>query len=639
MHARLQEDNYYMKMKKISTIILAAAVSASVILPGATALAYNENGEPETFEELYGNQLVNYLNHQYYFDGEAIPVNESNFYFINSFLELGNYANMGYTPATTLNYLDLAAEYPGDGYGTWGDYFVEYAENSLEMSCILCKRAAEEGVKLSDDTLADIDSLMESMKTGNAASANMTLDEYLQFYYGPGNDEVNFRKVVEKYYLTDAYSKKYCEDYVYSDEQKNPPYIRYALFYAPESADQTTKDTALADATAMKDACTGIDSLTDLIDTAYADGKLYDQGGDVVLFKGQITPEAEEFEAWAYDSSRKKGDIDVVYDPEWGYYVVGYLGTQEQISFVPNIRYALFYAPETDDQTNKDNALKAAQAMKDACSSINDLTGLAKTAYENGTVRDQGDILVPKGQMVAKFEEWAYGEGRTEGEMDIIYAPEYGYFVVGYLGIEKSITDSLKQIALKELSDSILEEINAKSHDFHTDETYGPAPAAPTATPVPDEAIPTGPDFNPYPTDPTDASGNPTGQNMSTADVLVVVFITLAGVAIAAVIVILIMYAVKNNKNGGNTSSGKSDGKKNDFGKGKNDKSEKSEKKAPAKKKASRDEDEDDEDEDFIGGSDDDDSDAWKKPGKDSDDDDSDPDDADSEDSDPDDEE
>ena len=74
-------------MKKISTIILAAAVSASVILPGANALAYNENGEPETFEELYGNQLVNYLNHQYYFDGEAIPVNESNFYFINSFLD------------------------------------------------------------------------------------------------------------------------------------------------------------------------------------------------------------------------------------------------------------------------------------------------------------------------------------------------------------------------------------------------------------------------------------------------------------------------------------------------------------------------------------------------------------------------
>lgn len=455
-------------MKKIGTLLLSTAVAASLIAgcsqqPGETlasgtatdataaattaqttdnpaAAAYPQ--EPQSFEELYANQLINYLDHQYYFDGKAIPLTESNFYFINSFLDLSNYALMGYYPSTNLQYIDLAAEYPGEEYGTYGDYYVMYAENSLESSAILCARAEAEGVTLSADTKQAIDGMLEDIRNGSAANSGKSLDDYLQFYYGPGMNETNFRYALERYYLADAYSKVYCDNYPFTDEEKNVPFIRYALFYAPETAEQAAKD----------------------------------------------------------------------------------------------------------------QALEAATAMKDACGTIDDLTGLAQTAQEAGTVYDQGDIAVPRGQMVAKFEEWAYEEERTIGELDIIYAPEYGYFVVGYIGLKEQGADVLAQTAMQNLSKEILDEIDEKKHDFHTDDVFLPAPAGPTATPVPDYAIPTeGVVFDPNSTSAAvpDGSGSAGGTtSMTQTDVLIVVFFTLAGVAIAAVIVILIASAVKNSKNG-----------------------------------------------------------------------------------------
>ena len=91
-------------MKKISALILSAVMAASVIAGCSNEPATSESSaaltdaavatgdttpvetyaeEPQTFDELYGPQLSNYLDHQYYFEGEAIPLTESNFYFIN----------------------------------------------------------------------------------------------------------------------------------------------------------------------------------------------------------------------------------------------------------------------------------------------------------------------------------------------------------------------------------------------------------------------------------------------------------------------------------------------------------------------------------------------------------------------------
>ena len=531
--------------------IVASETSAEITLPSETLASDSVTSvEPKTFEEVYGNQLMGYLNHQYYFDGEPVSLQESNFYFINAFLELSSDANMGYYPVTPSGGIDLAAELEVeiDDYGTYGDYFVKYAENALEMSLTLCSYARANDIPLSEDTKLAIDNMLDNIRYGSAANAGMSLDDYLQLYYGPGTDEATFRKILERYYLADAYSDKYCKEYPFSDDQIRTPYIRYALFYAPESADQDTKDQAYQSAINMKDSCNSLSELKSLAQSAYENGIVREQG-DSAAFASELG-EYPGLWDWTFEEERKEGDIEVIYEPSVGYYVIGYLGIKDQITYVPYVRYALFQ-PKDTDQVSLTEAYTAAKAMKDACGSISDLTGLAETAYKNGEVLDYGDILVTKGQLDKNFEDWAYDENRTDGELDIIYSPDFGYFVIGYIRTEKQISGLLTDIAMKDLTNIALEEANSGVHDFHTDDEYLPAPAAPTATPVPEiELTDDGTEETVMNTEATEASA-PVAQprqngSMKTADVLVVVFFTLAGVAIAAIIAVLIYSAVNN---------------------------------------------------------------------------------------------
>ncbi|MDO4421322.1 MAG: hypothetical protein Q4C15_04655 [Eubacteriales bacterium] len=531
--------------------IVASETSAEITLPSETLASDSVTSvEPKTFEEVYGNQLMGYLNHQYYFDGEPVSLQESNFYFINAFLELSSDANMGYYPVTPSGGIDLAAELEVeiDDYGTYGDYFVKYAENALEMSLTLCSYARANDIPLSEDTKLAIDNMLDNIRYGSAANAGMSLDDYLQLYYGPGTDEATFRKILERYYLADAYSDKYCKEYPFSDDQIRTPYIRYALFYAPESADQDTKDQAYQSAMDMKDSCNSLSELKSLAQSAYENGIVREQG-DSAAFASELG-EYPELWDWTFEEERKEGDIEVIYEPSVGYYVIGYLGIKDQITYVPYVRYALFQ-PKDTDQVSLTEAYTAAKAMKDACGSISDLTGLAETAYKNGEVLDYGDILVTKGQLDKNFEDWAYDENRTDGELDIIYSPDFGYFVIGYIRTEKQISGLLTDIAMKDLTNIALEEANSGVHDFHTDDEYLPAPAAPTATPVPEiELTDDGTEETVMNTEATEASA-PVAQpqqngSTKTADVLVVVFFTLAGVAIAAIIAVLIYSAVNN---------------------------------------------------------------------------------------------
>lgn len=423
-------------MKKIGAFILLTVMILAVFSGCSnTATVSVASATYQPLINNYGEQLPQYLDKQYYFDGKPVPIQETNFYFINAYLEFTGYVMYGYLPGNAKGYLDLSAACTEPGYATYGDYFVEYAEKSLESTCILLARAEAEGVTVTDEIKASIDTSLNDMNTNYAAPAGMTLDDYLQAYYGPGNNEATFRTILERYYLADEYSKYYCS----------------------------------------------------------------------------------------------KPEISAAY------------------------------------QAEKDAALEAANNMKDSCTTIDDLTGLAQKAQQAGEVLDQGDIAVPKGQTVPKFEEWAYGEGRTVGELDVIYAPEYGYFVVGYLGVDEATgvpnvryalfsAPEINVAALDALSQEVQQEINEKKHDFYCKEA--------------------------------------TASSLTTTDVLIVVFFTLAGVAIAAVIVILIVNAMKKNKDTG--SRGKSSSK--NSSKPSNSKNKAADKPKSSKKRYEED-DEDDEEE------------------------------------------
>ena len=149
-------------MKKIQKIIAGAVMAAMLMAPAGTVLAdetqdtcggvddgtevTSETTQELTFETMYGSQIGSYLGHQYTFDGEPIPTYITDFYFINAFLDPCNYAYYGQAPATSEGYIDLAEEFGGE-YATFGDYYVAYAENTIESTMIVCKMAEENGIE------------------------------------------------------------------------------------------------------------------------------------------------------------------------------------------------------------------------------------------------------------------------------------------------------------------------------------------------------------------------------------------------------------------------------------------------------------------------------------------------------------
>lgn len=444
--------------KKIVIGIVAAAVMMSSAAPAfadettttAPSQTQETTGESTTstfdisklsFDTMYGNQLPDFLNHEYMYNGEKIPLAESNYYFLLTFLQLSQYAAYGYYPATTAGYLDLAATYgEGDQQKTYGEYFVQQAEDYLYSTYIFVERAKAAGIKLSEDDKKAINDEVNERIEQQAKPAGVSLDVILKLYFGPQCDEKAYRQILENATLAGKYSEKYVKDYKIPEEQLMVPNIRYALFYAPGAS--------------------------------------------------------------ATDEEKKKAEA-------------------------------------------------AANDLLKKCKNVEDLKTQAEAGQTAGTVYDQGTLSVPKGKMVSAFEEWAYDSSRKEGEMGVILSQEYGYFVVGYMGKVKLDEEEQEQLANDAMNAEIEKEMKENKHNFGTQQKYGPAKAAPTAAPTPtSEPGATTPADETAPTALPTESGVPSADN-GMSNVLLIVFGSIAAIAIVAVVIILIV----NTKGSGKDDS------------------------------------------------------------------------------------
>ena len=324
-------------MKIIKRLVLAV-ISASFILSSAmTSLADETTPSTTTgsksttdlskvtFESMYGSELPKYLGRQYVFEGQQIPVTESDYYILLTFMNLSQYAAYGYLPATSDHRIDLTATYGNNGE-KYGDYLIEQAEKYLESTYILMKRAREAGMTLTDEDKQNIDKELNDMYEQQAKPSGITLDKAIKIYFGADCDEKAYRAIIENSTLAGKYQKKYIEGYAVPEDQKMIPSITYALHYAPESsASADDKAKAKAAAEAMLKSCKNIEDLKTVGANAKNAGTVRD-AGTLPVQKGKMVP---DFEAWAYEASRKEGEMAVIYAKEYGYFCVGYNGKVE----------------------------------------------------------------------------------------------------------------------------------------------------------------------------------------------------------------------------------------------------------------------------------------------------------------------
>ena len=438
-------------MKVLKKLVIAIVCAAFMMSSAATALADETTAASQpsetatetkesidisklSFDTMYGNQIGDFLNHEYVYEGQKIPLTESNYYFLLTFLQLSQYAAYGYFPATGDGYIDLAASY-GDSGETYAQYFIKQAEDYLHSTYILVNRAKAAGIKLNDEDKKAIDDEINERIEEQAKPAGVPLDTILKLYFGPDCDEKAYRAILENATLAGKYQEKYAKDYKVPEDQMMVPNIAYALFYAPGAS-------------------------------ASADDK-------------------------------KKAETN-------------------------------------------------ANAMLAKCKTAKDLPALAEQAQKDGTVYDQSTISVRKGDTVSTFEEWAYNANRKEGDVGVIFAEEYGYFCVGYLGKIKLEESELQEVASEALNKEIENEMKENKHGFKTDKAFPTAKPAPTAVPQEtsdsgEQGIQTAPSALP-----TDNGTTAADNGMS--KVLIVVFLVIGGIAIIAVITILVMNYMDSNK-------------------------------------------------------------------------------------------
>ena len=408
-------------MKLIKKLVIAIVSVAFMLSSAATVLADETAASSAntttvdisklSFDTVYGNQLPQYLGHEYTFNGEKIPVVESNYYFIMTFVQLCQYASYGYFPATADGYIDLAATFGNKGE-TYADYFVEQSELYLQRISIYKARAIEAGLKLDDEDKKAVDTEISQRTEQQAKPAGVTLEKILKLYFGPDCDEQAYRNILENAALASKYQQKYLAEYKVPEDQKNIPNITYALFYAPASS-------------------------------ASADDK-------------------------------KKAEA-------------------------------------------------SAREMLGKCKSIDDLKKLGSDAKSSGVCRDAGTLPVQKGKMVPAFEKWAYGEGRKIGEMDVIYSEEYGYFCVGYNGLIELDENEKKDMASNSLNAESDEAVKAGKYTLKTDKAF-PTP-------------------KPY-----SSTANQNTGDSKTGKILIIVFACIGGAALVVIVTVLIMNTIKGRK-------------------------------------------------------------------------------------------
>ena len=298
----------------------------------------DKDGRPmingQTFDTMYGSQLPVYLNHQYYYDTNPIPLAESNFYFIHIFSIMSQDALNGDYPITGENFVDLAYPLPNGeldqmSYSILGDVFKEWSDAQIQSTYIVLDLAKENNIELTAEELAGVDDYMAELDN-MAKSLGLDTESYLKLFYGDDCTPEVFRGIIERYQLSTKFSDEYYKICEFSEDEIMAPHVCHALFIDRKDTNEdgeevvkTGKEIAeefLATCTSPQDILTYGKRLVSSNDKACRECADY--------FVTKDSSFVEEFEKWAVDPERQVGDMDIV-QTQYGYHVMGFLGVEE----------------------------------------------------------------------------------------------------------------------------------------------------------------------------------------------------------------------------------------------------------------------------------------------------------------------
>lgn len=409
---------------------------------------------------------------------------ELNYYYLDAVNEFysnyGSYAAiLGLDVTQPLN----AQIYSEEDRLTWADSFLESAIQNAKATYAIAAEAKAKGITLPEETIAEIDSAMETMELYATIYGYPNVKSYVKGMYGQGATVESLRAYYEINELARYYQSNYYNELTYTDAQLreaekenydkyssynyNYYYLNVNNFIEGESEDGSYTDEQLA--AAAKAAEEAAKELTDGINTVPAFDKAIaalEINADIenaASFASENTAYGSipaDYAAWMTDASRKTGDITYIASTSTttdesgnetekvsGYYVVMFGSKNDNTFALANVRHILvaFEGGTTDSTTGvttyTDDEKAAAKAEAEEIlaqwqagdANEDSFAALANEKSDDGDGTTGGlyEDIYP-GQMVDTFEDWCF-DAHEVGDTGIVES-EYGYHVMFYAG-------------------------------------------------------------------------------------------------------------------------------------------------------------------------------------------------------------
>ncbi len=415
-----------------------------------------------------------------YFLRNTVAMSSKNFEVDNAMMtyylknEYYSFTNQ-YADYLTMYGLDTSKSLRSQSYGdgTWFDYFLSQAKNSVNDVLLCAEKAKAEGMELSKDDKKSIDESIETMQT-YAKQNKMTLKKYLSAAFAAGINEDDVRRAMELSLLASNYSEDFNKKLEYTDDDLNKyfeenkssyvkaDYLKYSFESSnsdKDAAKQESKD--IADKLAATKTSEQFKSVLETFLTDYYTEKNaaeaesedktktdveagLDAANATAYFPTKEEKEQTELEKWLFNNATKVNETLVVEPAEdkTAYTVYMMVKPEYRDDYeTVNVRHILLSVSTEADQTAWDEAkAKADELVKkfnEGEKTSEAFEALAKENSEDANASTNGGLYEGVTKNTSSYPEefvnWSFDATRNQGDVGVIKT-DSGYHVMYFEG-------------------------------------------------------------------------------------------------------------------------------------------------------------------------------------------------------------
>jgi len=327
---------------------------------------------------------------------------------------------------------------------SWFEYFADRAAETVKQYLILCEKAIEENITLTEDEYKTVELQMKTLNIDNYPIG--LKEEDLKKCYEIMALATKYANVMkERYNITDAeieaYYQKHIDSYLLTDYRSY--YFEFTSSTDTSSSNTSSsskmnKDEAKQKAEELKNAATSEEKfeewVKEYIKEGYTDDKKLQEAVDKTLTEKATKKKDDKASEWMYNKDTKEGDT-YIHESEKGftvYYLVK--APYRDTAITKTVRHILL---TKDTYGTLELAKKKADELVEEFKKNPSEEAFAKLVYDYS--EDTGSTMVGglyeniyEGEMVEEFNDWCFNKDRKAGDVDVVKT-SYGYHIMYFV--------------------------------------------------------------------------------------------------------------------------------------------------------------------------------------------------------------